>query len=393
MQEKKWKVYKHKAPNEKIYIGITSQDPERRWQNGYGYATQQLFWRAIQKYGWENIQHEILEENLTKEEAFQKEKYYIDIFKSNQREYGYNVTSGGDGCKDTGNPVAQLLNGEIINVFSSLQETAERLQMSHGAIRNYVTDGQIHGGYLLKIIPYEEYLSLKNTVNNSHLEKFRQLVLDEKSKKIIKRNREGSISICQYTLDGKFIKIYSGVNLAQNETGITNISYALKHKGSQAGGFLWKYDDGDYNNIQPYHANGKRVCQINKDTKKIVATYDSMVDAERITGIKFRQIWKVCNGQTNSSGGYIWRYEGDINNLEVNVIKGIPKRVYKINKETKEIISEYTSMSIASKENNIKSISKISDVCKGKAKTAGGFIWRYVDEVENNIVESIPKSY
>ena len=67
MQEKKWKVYKHKAPNEKIYIGITSQDPERRWQNGYGYATQQLFWRAIQKYGWENIQHEILEENLTKE--------------------------------------------------------------------------------------------------------------------------------------------------------------------------------------------------------------------------------------------------------------------------------------------------------------------------------------
>ena len=50
-------------------------------------------------------------------------------------------------------------------------------------------------------------------------------------------------------------------------------------------------------------------------------------------------------------------------------------------------------MSIAAKENNIKSISKISDVCKGKAKTAGGFIWRYVDEVENNIVESIPKSY
>lgn len=379
MEEKKWCVYKHTTPSNKVYIGITSQDPERRWQNGNGYATQKLFWRAIQKYGWDNIKHEILEKNLIKQEAFQKEKYYIELFQSNQRKFGYNVTSGGDGCRDTGIQLVQLFNDNIVNTFSSLQEASEKLKMSHGAIGNYVRDGKMRGGYLLKIITYEKYLSLKNIVNNSHLERFRKLVIDEKNNKTIKRNKESSISICQYTLEGKFIKVYGGVNLAQNETGITNISYALRHKGSQAGGFLWKYDDGDYSNIQPYHANGKKVCQINKNTKEIVATYDSMADAERVTGIKFRQIWKVCNGQTNSSGGYIWRYEGDVSNLEVDIIKGLPKRVYKIDKETKEIICDYASMTIAAKENNIKSISKISDVCKGKAKTAGGYIWRYAD--------------
>ena len=100
MQEKKWKVYKHKVPNEKIYIGITSQDPERRWQNGYGYATQQLFWRAIQKYGWDNIEHNILFENLSFEEAKQIEieliaKYHTFIHDPLCN--GYNMTLGGEG--------------------------------------------------------------------------------------------------------------------------------------------------------------------------------------------------------------------------------------------------------------------------------------------------------
>ena len=33
---------------------------------------------------------------------------------------------------------------------------------------------------------------------------------------------------------------------------------------------MWKYDDGDYQDIQQYHANGKRVMQI--DTNTILAS-------------------------------------------------------------------------------------------------------------------------
>lgn len=67
-----YKVYKHIFPNNKVYIGITQQTLKRRWQNGRGYYKNTFISKAINKYGWENVKHEILFENLTKEQAEQK---------------------------------------------------------------------------------------------------------------------------------------------------------------------------------------------------------------------------------------------------------------------------------------------------------------------------------
>lgn len=88
-------VYKHTCPNGKVYIGITSQLPRVRWKYGGGYKHSAHFYAAIQKYGWNNIKHEILFENLTKEEAEQKEIALIALYKSTDREYGYNIAEGG----------------------------------------------------------------------------------------------------------------------------------------------------------------------------------------------------------------------------------------------------------------------------------------------------------
>lgn len=88
-------VYKHTCPNEKVYIGITSRNPAERWQNGNGYHHNPHFKNAIKKYGWNNIKHEILYSGLTKEEAEQKEVELIAYYKSNYREFGYNLDSGG----------------------------------------------------------------------------------------------------------------------------------------------------------------------------------------------------------------------------------------------------------------------------------------------------------
>lgn len=89
-------VYKHTCPNGKVYIGITSSKPETRWGNGKKYVPNNYFFRAIQKYGWNNIKHEILFSGLTKEEACQKEKELIEKSKSNNRKYGYNLSVGGE---------------------------------------------------------------------------------------------------------------------------------------------------------------------------------------------------------------------------------------------------------------------------------------------------------
>ena len=94
---KRYCVYKHtNTINNKCYIGITSQQPNKRWLNGYGYSkAQPKFYNAIQKYGWEKFTHEILFENLTLEEANNKEIELIAFY--NSCEAGYNTSTGGNG--------------------------------------------------------------------------------------------------------------------------------------------------------------------------------------------------------------------------------------------------------------------------------------------------------
>ena len=94
-----WTVYCHTTPSGKRYIGITSRKPEDRWQNGNGYKNT-LFGRAIEKYRWENIKHEILDTNLTEDEAKRIEKEYIEKYRTFVHFSdcnGYNCTLGGEG--------------------------------------------------------------------------------------------------------------------------------------------------------------------------------------------------------------------------------------------------------------------------------------------------------
>lgn len=95
--ENNWCVYCHTTPSGKKYVGITGGNPERRWRKGKGYPNNHIFSAAIKKYGWDNITHEILLCGLSAAEAKQKEVELIAKYKSSDRKYGYNFTSGGDG--------------------------------------------------------------------------------------------------------------------------------------------------------------------------------------------------------------------------------------------------------------------------------------------------------
>lgn len=88
-------VYKHTTPSGKIYIGITALNPVKRWGGqGQGYCGQ-VFYRAIKKYGWDNILHEILFSGLSKRRAEQKEREMIEKYQSDNPQYGYNISEGG----------------------------------------------------------------------------------------------------------------------------------------------------------------------------------------------------------------------------------------------------------------------------------------------------------
>ena len=97
-------VYKHENKlNGKVYIGMTN-NTKRRWRSsGIEYRppkdrNQNIpFWNAIKKYGWDNFESSVLEDNLTFEQAIEMEIKYISQYQSNSKMNGYNVSKGGNG--------------------------------------------------------------------------------------------------------------------------------------------------------------------------------------------------------------------------------------------------------------------------------------------------------
>lgn len=92
----RYTVYKHTSPSGKVYIGITVQAPAKRWgRGGEGYAHCPRFRAAIQKYGWDNIRHEIIAEGLSQAEAERLEIELIAEYKAMDKAHGYNIDRGG----------------------------------------------------------------------------------------------------------------------------------------------------------------------------------------------------------------------------------------------------------------------------------------------------------
>lgn len=140
--ENNYCVYKHTVPNGKVYIGITGMKPEQRWKNGEGYRTQ-VFYRAIQKYGFDNIAHEILFEGLAKTEAEQKEIELIAYYNSNNKEYGYNVDNGGSSIGSHSESTRKKLSENMIGDTRNrgrVHTEESRKHMSEAHIGNELTD-------------------------------------------------------------------------------------------------------------------------------------------------------------------------------------------------------------------------------------------------------------
>ena len=141
MADVKWSVYEHICPNGKIYVGITSRECKDRWQSGHGYRRNKHFYNAILKYGWDNIVHNIIVTGLNKEQAHQMETELIKAYKSNDAQFGYNHSSGGEGktgCApslETREKIRSKLIGthrpETVRLKLSVAHSGKRLSEEH----------------------------------------------------------------------------------------------------------------------------------------------------------------------------------------------------------------------------------------------------------------------
>ena len=115
-------------------------------------------------------------------------------------------------------------------------------------------------------------------------------------------------SVCQYTLDGEFVAEWESAKLASEHTP-SNQSYitqVCKGNRKSSGGFLWAYK-GDpipvfskkyYSPVQQFDLEGN-----------LLATFRSLTEAQKQTGVKLHNVSECCRGNSKTAGGYMWQYQ------------------------------------------------------------------------------------
>lgn len=218
-------VYKHTTPSGKSYIGITGKPVESRWLNGRGYKRNNHFWNAIQKYGWENITHEVLASNLTKEEACEAEKKYISMFQSADQSKGYNLTFGGEeGAKHTiesRRKLSESRKGQRFNIgVPFTEERKQHLKEHHADVR-----GEKNPNYGKKWT--KEQIAIRQT------------------HRVYKTGSENPCSkpILQLDMEDNLVKRWCSIKEASEYFCRTSIKDCLKGKYKQHKGYQWRYED------------------------------------------------------------------------------------------------------------------------------------------------------
>lgn len=213
-------VYCHiNKTNGKRYVGITCRAPEKRWQNGTRYTHNKHFYAAIQKYGWDGFEHEILHDGLNKVTACELETKYIREWKLRDSKFGYNMTDGGEGCP-----------GRIIS-----PETRSKLSKAHI-------------GVAVQISNKEEW---KRKISQSLTGKphprrggKRHPLSQEQRKRLSDSHKKKPVAM--YNIDGEFLHKFCSANDGANFIGLkssADINKCCNGKRNTAGGYIWRFID------------------------------------------------------------------------------------------------------------------------------------------------------
>lgn len=177
------------------------------------------------------------------------------------------------------------LNFKEINRFESIKEASQKTDSS-----------------------YDRILDVCNKIQhttNGYIWRF----VDDEIKKdnipiIPKVGKNGCKEVIQYDLNNNEIARFNSIKEAENITKISSkrISENIRTSGI-AGGYKWKFvDEKDKNKHFDY------VIQYDLENKEI-ERFKTIAEASKKSNICSSSISKVCRGERNIAGGYIWKYE------------------------------------------------------------------------------------
>lgn len=277
-EERIYTVYMHICnKNRKKYIGMTRQNPpKKRWgYNGSYYKNSLCFYSAIQKYGWNNFEHQIVLCNLTKDEAEMFEVEMIRFHKTQDRKYGYNISNGGNSKGKIAESTKQKLRDANLGKRAS-DET--RLKMSRNLKGKTGWAKGIH-------------------LSQEHRKKISEGLINKDVKYLFKR-------VINITTG----KIYKSIKEASEKCNVSRegISLVCHGKRNYSKDFVWAFINDNEEIQWP-------VLTIKKHTRKVknITTgkiFKSINDANRFYGCKRSHISSVCMGNRKFAIGCEWEY-------------------------------------------------------------------------------------
>lgn len=251
-------VYQHRnLKNGKSYVGMTSQEPKKRWRSGRGYKKQPKIWSDIKESDWnKDWEHNILGKFEDKQEALNVEEMFIWLFDSING--GYNTSSyGGTSYKRTEETKRKMsdnhadFSGEKHPMFGKHHSEESKKKMSESKTGKHLSEE--HKKKLSEAHTCEKNPWYGKHLSEEHKKKLSEAQTGEKSywygkhlsdemKKKIRENNP-SKSVLQFSKDGEFIAEYPSAHEAERQTGCNqgNICRCCKGKLKSTGGFIWKY--------------------------------------------------------------------------------------------------------------------------------------------------------
>jgi group I intron endonuclease len=168
--------------NNKVYIGITTLNPEKRIKQHFSIKRSGCprLAKALSKYGVENFKWDIVDTADSIQKLTEKEVYYISVFKSNKPKYGYNILSGGF-CNEGAIKARRcaIYNVDSGEIFQSVKQAGKFYGIPKEMISLQLQGRQLKvKGLCFKYVDIKKQQKLENRIKNKRMNfKFKSPIL------------------------------------------------------------------------------------------------------------------------------------------------------------------------------------------------------------------------
>ena len=273
-QDKNYSIYKLTSPDNKVYIGCTSQNPKDRWDYGNKYHHNKELTDDIRLFGWDDFEHEILYSDLPEEKAYELERDLIREYNSCDPKCGYNKTRGGK------------INPGIIRSADYRKHLSDRMA------------GENHPFYGKHLS--DEHRQRISESNRGHV------VSEETRRKIGEANRgriknEETIRKWRKSHEG-----YAHSEETRRKIGEANRGKVISEDTRR------KIGEANRGRIASEELR-RKMSDSSSNKRRVICVetgviYDSMREAAASVNTPRSNIGSVCTGKTKTAGGYHWTY-------------------------------------------------------------------------------------